>query len=120
MKLILFTLIISILLTLFNTLKIKQLIPSQDTSHEKNAIDEEKELDKLDNEVEDALEHEDLNEIENHKEVRSDTLNNEADEEAVEIETGSKREQDQRQARADLPVAREQRHWVKRVAFRRW
>lgn len=86
MKLILFTLIISILLTLFNTLKIKQLIPSQDTSHEKNAIDEEKELDKLDNEVEDALEHEDLNEIENHKEVRSDTLNNEADEEAVEIE----------------------------------
>ncbi len=59
---------------------------NNENDHEENAIEEEKNLDKLDQEVEDALEHEDLNEMENHQDKENDSLNNEADEETKVIE----------------------------------
>lgn len=61
----------------------------QEDSHaekELSAIDEERDLDKLNEEVESALEHEDLIELENQPKETTENLNNEADAESKEIE----------------------------------
>jgi len=85
MKKLLLTLLLLSILNILLSAKLKVKMPSYEFDKMTTA-EEEKSLDDLADEVLDAVEHEDLNELENQPPKIDDSFNNEAEEEAKEIE----------------------------------